>query len=299
MYTVEAFERTIRKFVPIAKAVSMMRESNPLVARGCVLLLCFALGCSKQILPTPSSSAPKTGRATSTVSVAAAANLMFAFDKIETAFENQNPNTDIVVTYGASGNLFAQLTQRAPFDIFFSADTKYPRQLVDQGFARNDSYCEYASGRIVVWVAKDSPLDVEALGIRGVIDPSVKKIAIANPRLAPYGAAAEEALKDAGVYDDARDRLVFGETITQTAHFAESGAADVGILALALALTPEMMEKGRYWVIPSESHSPIDQATVILNSSKNPQAAKLLQQFVLGPEGQSILAEFGYMAPRE
>src|SRR4029077_6100604 len=134
---------------------------------------------------------------------------------------------------------------QAPFDIFFSADIDYPRKLIDAGLADADSEFLYAEGRSVGWVPNSSPLDLETLGIRAVADPSVRKVAIANPQHAPYGRAAEAALKTLGAYDAVKDRLVFGENIAQAAQFVESGAADVGLIALSLALSPAMKDKGR------------------------------------------------------
>lgn len=277
----------------------MTRVSINFIAMGWFLASLMATGCTRQSEPGASSSTDKTVRATETVVVAAAANLKFAFEEIESAFEQQHPEVDLLVTCGSSGNFFAQISQNAPFDIFFSADTKYPKQLIENGLAAKESCFSYASGQIVVWVPNESRLDLEALGIRVVLDAAVRKIAMANPRLAPYGAAAEEALKKLEVFDEAGDKLVFGESITQTAHFVESGAADLGILALSLALAPGMKEKGRYWIIPADAYSPIDQAAVILNNSKNPRAASLLRKFVVGPNGQAILARFGYAPPKE
>jgi len=205
-----------------------MRQEVSLMGKVALLLSIFVLvGCGKSAERTsnPDSLQPET------LTVAAAANLKFAFEEIETAFERRNPNIALVVTYGSSGSFFAQLSQQAPFDIFFSADTKYPQRLVDDGVASAESFFPYASGRIVVWMLNGPSTELDVLGIQAVIDPSIKKIAIANPRLAPYGAAAEEALKAVGIYDEAKERLVLRENITQTAQFVESGAADVGILA--------------------------------------------------------------------
>ncbi|HWL10378.1 MAG TPA: molybdate ABC transporter substrate-binding protein [Planctomicrobium sp.] len=254
----------------------------------------LAAGCSRDA----DVSRERMAAAPERLSIAAAANLKFAFDEILTAFRQQHPQIDVEITYGSSGNFFAQISQGAPFDIFFSADTTSPQKLVDEGFAERDSWFLYASGRIVVWVRNDSPLDLETLGIRAVIDPGVKKIAIANPRLAPYGVAAEEAFRTFGISRDELDaRLVLGENITQAAHFVVSGGADVGILALSLALSSEMKRQGRYWEIPSDAHQPIDQAAVIMTHSRNRTAAGKFQDFVAGPEGRSILTRYGYSSP--
>src|SRR5262249_6516290 len=196
------------------------------------------LGCSG---PSGSKAAPRE------VNVAAAADLKFAFDEAVTAFHAQNPGITVKVTYGASGNLFSQLTNQAPFDIFLSAHIELPPKPVEQGRAVKESEFKYALGHLVVWVPTGSPLDVNKLGIKAAAEPSVKKVTIANPRHAPYGRAAEAALKHAGIYDQVKDRLVLGENVAQAAQFVETGAADVGLIALSLALAPAMKDRGKYW----------------------------------------------------
>ncbi|MEZ6092251.1 MAG: molybdate ABC transporter substrate-binding protein [Pirellulaceae bacterium] len=233
------------------------------------------------------------------LTIAAAANLMFALEDIKSAFERMHANVEIDATYGSSGNLHAQLSQGASMDVFFSADTTYPRRLVEAGLASEDAFFRYASGRIVIWVTNDSALDLNVLGIDAVTDTSVKKVAIANPRFAPYGVAAVEAMKSLEVYEATKERLVFAENVTQAAHFGESDAADVGVLALSLALSPELRHNGKYWEVPADAHQPIDQAAVILDRCKNLDAAKQLRAFVVGAEGQSILARHGYLPADE
>jgi molybdate transport system substrate-binding protein len=148
-------------------------------------------------------------------------------------------------------------------------------------------------------VPNDSSLDLEAVGMNAVIDPSIVKIAIANPDVAPYGAAAVEAMQSLGVYDAAQDRLVLGDNISQTAQFVQFGAADVGIIALSLALAPELSDEGVYWIVPDDAYQPIVQAGVIPSASEHREEADELRQFVLGTEGQEILSQFGYLPPEE
>ncbi|MEJ7640188.1 MAG: molybdate ABC transporter substrate-binding protein [Singulisphaera sp.] len=193
------------------------------------------------------------------VSVAAAADLKFALEDLIDHFKRRHPAIKVKVTYGSSGSLFAQISQSAPFDIFFSADMDYPRKLIEGGFAGGDGEFLYAEGHIMVWVPNDSPLDLETLGIRAVTAPSVRKVAIANPRHAPYGRAAEAALKNLGVYEEVRDRLVLGENVAQAAQFVASGAADVGIIARSLASAPSMRGEGRSWPVPTGAHPPLRQ----------------------------------------
>src|ERR1043165_7573892 len=159
----------------------------------------------------------------SAVRVAAAADLKFAMDEIVEVFRRDHPSIGVQVTYGSSGNFYAQISNRAPFDIFFSADVDYPRRLIREGAALADSEFMYGVGRLVVWVARASPIDVEKLGMQSLLDHSVKKIAIANPRHAPYGRAAVDAMKNMGVYDKVKDRIVFGDSVMQTAQFVQGG----------------------------------------------------------------------------
>jgi molybdate transport system substrate-binding protein len=233
------------------------------------------------------------------VSVAAASDLKFALDDIITAFSHEHTDTTVKVTYGSSGNFFAQLSNKAPFDMFFSADMSYPQKLVEQGLASQETLFLYAVGRIVVWVPTSSVLNLEKLGIQAVVDPTVRKIAIANPQHAPYGRAAEAAMKKLGVYEQAQSRLVLGENIAQTAQFIETGAADIGIIALSLAIAPAMRDKGRYWEVPIEAYPRMDQGGVTLSWAKDFEAATRLRAFVTGTSGRALLKRYGFFLPGE
>jgi molybdate transport system substrate-binding protein len=233
------------------------------------------------------------------VRVAAAADLQFAFDELAADFARKNPGIKVTPTYGSSGNFYAQLCNEAPFDLYLSADIEYPRKLVEQGKALKESEFLYAVGHLVVWVPTASKLDVEQLGMRALADPAVKKIAIANPKHAPYGRAAEAALKKLGVYDEVKARLVLGENIAQAAQFAESGAADVGVIALSLALAPALRDKGRYGVVPLDAYPRLEQGGVILTWAKDRQAAQTLRDFLMSKEGRAVLKKYGFMLPGE
>lgn len=233
------------------------------------------------------------------VQVAAAADLKFALDEIIASFHRQHQGIKAQVTYGSSGNFFAQLSNRAPFDVFFSADVDYPRKLIEQGLAVKETEFLYAVGRIVVWVPRQSSLDLEHLGIQALLDPFVRKIAIANPKHAPYGRAAEAAMRKLGVYERVQERFVYGENIAQTAQFVQTGAADIGVIALALALAPALREEGRYWEIPLDAYPRMDQGGVILWWAKDMAAAQALRAFVLGPEGKAVLRRYGFFLPGE
>ncbi len=220
-------------------------------------------------------------------------------DDIIKGFQSLHSDIEVKVTYGSSGNFFAQLSNEAPFDVFFSADMDYPRKLIAQGQAGPGTEFEYAIGEIVVWVKDESPLNPESSGINVLLNPGVKKIAIANPRHAPYGRAAIAALRSLGIYDQVAERLVFGESVAQTAQFVESGAADVGIIAHSLTTTPAMMGKGRFWIVPADSHPELAQGGVILASAADKIAAERFRDFVVGEQGRTVLKHHGFLAPGE
>jgi molybdate transport system substrate-binding protein len=233
------------------------------------------------------------------VRVAAAADLKFAFDDLSAAFRAKHPDIAIQATYGASGDFFAQLSNGGPFDLFLSADVGYPRKLVEQGQGVQGTEFTYAIGHLVVWLPKASTLDLDKRGLAALTDPAVRKIALANPRHAPYGRAAESALKHAGVYEQVKDRLVFGENVAQAAHFADSGAADVGLIALSLALAPPLRDNGRYWEVPAADFAPLEQGGVILKSAKDMTSPKALRDFLMSDEGRTILDKFGFRRPKD
>src|SRR5207245_7660568 len=196
-------------------------------------------------------------------------------------------------TLGSSGNFFTQIQNGAPFDMFFAADIDYPKKLEAAGLGEPGTLYQYATGKIVMWVPADSKLDVSK-GLALLLDAAVRKISIANPKHAPYGRAAVAAMTKQGIYDKLSDKLVFGENISQAAQFVESGNADVGIIALSLAVAPAMKSKGRYFQIPQNAHPPIEQAAVILMSSHRKQAALQFLRFLKKPETISLLQEYGF-----
>ncbi|HHT9135994.1 MAG TPA: molybdate ABC transporter substrate-binding protein [Candidatus Wunengus sp. YC60] len=228
--------------------------------------------------------------------IAAAANLTNAMEEICKDFEKENPTIGVEVSYGSSGNFFAQIKQGAPFDIFFSADTTFPARLEEEGLAVKGGSKIYAFGSIVLWIPKNSALNPRK-GLHIVLEPKVKKLAIANQRLAPYGMAAEEALRYYGLWDKVQDKLVFGENISQTAQFVQSGAADVGIIALSQAISPKMENEGDYWIVPAESYNKIEQAYVVLQRGKDKSSVKTFLEFVQGKKGRKILSKYGFILP--
>jgi molybdate transport system substrate-binding protein len=247
----------------------------------------------------PSSSPPPSPQKTGRLSVAAAADLTFVLEEINEEFARSNPGIEVNVTYGSSGNFFTQLSNKAPFDLFLSADMDYPRKLVGRKLAREDTLFQYGVGRIVLWAPKDSPVDVARLGIAALLDPRVRKIAVANPRHAPYGRAAEASLRSLGVYDRVKDKLVLGENVAQAAQYVESGAADIGVIALPLAEAPALKNKGRSWEVPLDSYPRMDQGGVILSWARDERAARAYREFLLSDRGREILGRYGFSMPEK
>lgn len=222
--------------------------------------------------------------------IAAASDLKFALDSILSIYRSQHSETEVKVTYGSSGRLFEQISNGAPFDIFFSADIEYPKKLKQNGLTDSDVLL-YGTGRIVIWSKKFDP----SVGINVLQNPSIAKIAIANPMHAPYGKRAEEALKYYGLFSSLQSKLVLGENISQTAQFVTTGAADAGIIALSLALSPAMKrERGSYYLIPEKSHQPLRQGFVILKRARQNNSAKEFRNLIVSPKSIDILSYFGF-----
>jgi molybdate transport system substrate-binding protein len=229
------------------------------------------------------------------IRVAAAADLRFALDELGMRYEKQT-GSKMDVSYGSSGNFLAQIQNGAPFDVFLSADVEYPRKLEIAGLAEPGTLYEYAFGRIVIWMPADTRVDLSKLGWKALLDPIIQKIAIGNPEHAPYGRAAVAALRSAGVYEQVRAKLVYGENIAQAAQFVASGNAQAGILALSLAISPPMRE-GKRWEIPANMHPPIEQAAVILKSAKDKDGARAFLMFLKSAEARKILESYGFSVP--
>ncbi|WP_114747827.1 molybdate ABC transporter substrate-binding protein [Pleomorphovibrio marinus] len=227
----------------------------------------------------------------SPITVAAAADLRFAMDSIVQIYpEKQN----VQVIYGSSGKFFEQITKGAPFDIYFSADMDYPKKMEEMGKTASKIY-PYGIGRLVLWTKhpNDHPMQLEKLSSN-----EFKKIAIANPRHAPYGVRAEESLRQHGVYDALKSKLVFGENISQAAQFVSSGAADIGIIALSLALSPNMQRiNPTYTLISEESHRPLLQGAVITQRAGANMEAKAFFEFIQNEKVRAILDYFGFEQP--
>jgi molybdate transport system substrate-binding protein len=230
--------------------------------------------------------------------VAAAADMSAALPVIAAAYTKKT-RQEVRISFGSSGNLTNQIRNGAPFDVFFSADEEYPQQLIAEGLASKDPLYRYAVGRLVLWVPGDSPLDLPKMGMRALLDSSVKKISITNPATAPYGRAAAAALRHFGIYDQVSSRLVLGENVSQAAQFVESGNAQAGLIALSHALAPALKDKGRYWTVPLDAYPTLNQAAVVLSRSKQQDAARRFLEFLRSPEATSLLGGYGFSLPAE
>jgi molybdate transport system substrate-binding protein len=227
---------------------------------------------------------------------AAAADMSAALPQLVAAYTTKTGQA-VKLSFGSSGNLTNQIRNGAPFDVFFSADEEYPRQLIAEGLASKDTLYRYAAGRLVLWIPADSPLDLSKLGMKALLDPSVKKIAIANPAHAPYGRAAEAALRHFGIYDQVASRLVLGENVSQAAGFVNSGNAQAGLIALSQALLAK--KRSPYWDVPLDAYPALNQAAVVLSRSKQQDAARKFLEFLRSPEATSLLGSYGFSVPVE
>jgi len=226
------------------------------------------------------------------LTIAAAADLQFAMFDLGARFQKES-GIAVKLLYGSSGNFTQQIQNGAPFDMFFSANLDYPKQLEAAGLTEPGTFYGYAKGKLVIWVPNESKLDL-SLELQALLDPAVSKIAIANPQHAPYGKAALAALQQEKIYDRVKQKLVLGDNISQAASFVTSGAADVGIVALSLALSPNMRDRGRYVAVPSGDYPAIEQACVILRSSKNKAAARKFLDFIKTPAARQVLLDYGF-----
>ena len=229
------------------------------------------------------------------LAVAAASDLQFALPAIASQFE-KDTGQKVTLTFGSSGNFFTQIQNAAPFDVFLSADIDYPKRLEGSGQAARGSLYEYATGRLVLWTRNDSRIDVRR-GLIVLSDARVRRIAIANPKHAPYGRAAVAALRHEGLYERVQGKFVLGENISQAAQFAQTGAAEVGLLALALALSPTLKSSGTYVDIPEAWYPPIEQGAVVLTSSRQNPLARRFIDYLKKPDSVRILQSYGFAVP--
>lgn len=229
------------------------------------------------------------------LSVAAAADLQAVLPLVVGPFERETGQT-VRITFGSSGNFYAQIQNGAPFDVFLSADLDYPTRLVEAGLAARETLREYAAGRLVLWSRRDRGLDLTR-GLEALADAHVRRVSIANPAHAPYGRAAVEALRRAGLYERVSGKLVMGENVSQAAQFAQSGNADAGLFALSIALTPAVQAVGAHVDIPSALYAPIRQGGVVINASRQRPLAERFLGRLVQPDAARLLARFGFALP--
>ncbi|WP_321331972.1 molybdate ABC transporter substrate-binding protein [uncultured Bacteroides sp.] len=223
------------------------------------------------------------------VKVAAAANLRSVFTGIINKYEKENPGVKIDVTFGSSGSLVQQILNGASYDFFMAADKNFPLKLQEKGVTYG-KVTTYVYGKLALW---SSTIDVNK-GISVLKEDAVKRIAIAKPETAPYGDRAVELLKKQGLFNDFQTKIIYGDNISAAAQYAFTGNAEVGFIALSLAMAPEMLGKGKCYVIPQSMYTPIEQACVLIKKSTRNLAAEKLMKYVLSKSCDSLWDKYGY-----
>jgi molybdate transport system substrate-binding protein len=224
--------------------------------------------------------------------IAAASDLRYALDDILDVYRKANPSSRIEVIYGSSGKLTTQIINGAPFDIFFSADIAFPQKLQQHGLTATEP-AVYAIGRIVIW---SNTVDAEGLTLEDLVADSITRIAIAQPAHAPYGMRAREAMQSVRVWDAVQHKLVYGENIAHTAQMVESGAAQVGIIALSLARFPELARHGHH-LIDDALHAPLTQGFVVTRHGRDKPEARTFAAFMATDAAHAIMARYGFVLP--
>ena len=261
------------------------------------MMLVLLAACVAPMTPvvTQAPAIQTSGPASVTLTVSAASSLTAAFMEIGKLFEAQTGDT-VLFNFGATGSLAQQIEQGAPVDLFAAANIGFVDELEQKGLVLPDTVQNYARGQIVLWTRSDSPVKLEQIG--DLAQPAIGKVAIANPDRAPYGLAAREALKAAGVWEAVQPKLVIAETIQQTHQYAETGNVDAAIGALSLSVPAAAGGKpGRYVVVPQELYTPLDQALAVIKGTKNEAAARGFAVFITGPQGREVLQKYGFTVP--
>jgi molybdate transport system substrate-binding protein len=227
--------------------------------------------------------------------IAAASDLVFCLDALNDAFRTAHPGAQVHVTPGSSGNLFAQIQQGAPFELFLSADRSYPLALIAAGSAESNSLTHYANGRLVLWTLKPEVTVTNGLSV--LTQPAFRRLAIANPEHAPYGRAARDALQRAGLWNQVTNRLVLADNIAQAAQWVQTGAVDAGLVALSLVSAPKLQGVGTYWLLPDDRHAPLEQAAVLTRRGATNSVARAYLNFLRTPEARAIFDRYGFRLP--
>lgn len=223
------------------------------------------------------------------VLVAVAANFIPPFREIAMEFEKSSGH-QVQVAAGSSGNFFTQIKNGAPFDVFFSADNERPKKLEEEGFGVKESRFTYAFGRVVLW-SPDADL---VKGDETLRSKKFKRLAMANPKTAPYGVAAMQTMQKLELWEGLQPNIVMGENLGQTMGFVESGNAPLGFLALSQVMDPKYKGKGSRWDVPKDLHEPIQQDVILLTKAKDNAAAKALMEFMQGPQAKVVIERYGY-----
>lgn len=226
------------------------------------------------------------------LTVAAASSLRPTLDHLVGRYQQQNPGSEVSIIYGSSGRLSAQIINGAPFDVFLSADMEYPERLRAQLPGVSEPQI-YAMGRLVLW---SSRFDASALTLQDLTGSDIRRIAIAQPAVAPYGERARQALVAAGVWEVVQPKLVFGESIAQAAQMTASGAADVGLFAMSLAVQPALGEHS-YLVIDDSLYDPLGHGMVSTPHGRSHPQADAFLAFMLTEEARDILSREGFLVP--
>jgi molybdate transport system substrate-binding protein len=229
------------------------------------------------------------------INIAVAANVSYAINELIDKFHESNPDTKVQVTLGSSGKLTAQIKNGAPYQIFMAANMKFPQTLYTEGIAITKPLV-YAQGSLAMLSIKDLEL---SKGIKVITGDKVEKIAIANPKTAPYGTAAVEAMKKAGIYEDIEKKLVFAESISQTVTYAVT-AADIGFIAKSSLYDSKMAQykKGVNWTdVDPQLYTPIDQGIVVIKNAADNKEVKAFYDFILSESAKSIFKAYGYLVP--
>lgn len=227
------------------------------------------------------------------VTVAVAANMQYPMNALKAKFE-QETGIKIEVILSSSGKLTQQIQEGAPYDVFISADTSYPQTLYRNNYAATAPKV-YAKGVLVLWTTTPGIEPLKDLKL--LLTQNIKKIAVANPKTAPYGVAAEQILKHYNLYEQVKDKLVFGESITQTNQFILSQSADIGFTAKSVVLSDEMKDKGKWVDLDLKAYSPIEQAAVILKhgAETNKAASEKFYNYLYSKTAKDIFKKFGYL----
>lgn len=254
--------------------------------RGLLLLtLCFVISAS-------ACSRGAERSATDQITVSAASDLIPAFTELGREFTSAT-GIEVRFNFGSTGQLAQQIAHGAPADLFAAANIAFIEELEREGLIVEETKATYARGRLALWTRSDSRL--EPGSIRDLAREEVRRVSIANPEHAPYGAAAREALESAGILEVVRPKLIYGENVRQALQFAETGNADAALIALSLSIE----SGGRWALIPEEMHRPLDQALAVIKGAKNEAAARRFAAFVNSPEGRRVMRRYGFLLPGE